>query len=296
MNFEYQTNLKSYPFLVKELDIIYGGPKFKQKRLPKGRKRLIQILKHLSIYKNSTCKDIAKIEWDNDLSTKVKLKSITDDIRKFINEKLIPKRLVITKEPKKIGNKKIKTYDLTIFGILYIIHMDCVNLENISRNYKEEHPLVFGRIDIFKKVFGKNYSEKIGIETISNLGIEKTYRFLDLDSILTIFNQVSSGAWIQGIAGIAMSHNTWNQQFSYAIYIHILSSLIIESISSIHRGNIESMQNKWQEIVPPKSEIDKWFKEFAKDALRANKKQVKQLKILNDFLKQKEPTLAKTYQ
>ena len=101
MNFEYQTNLKSYPFLVKELDIIYGGPKFKQKRLPKGRKRLIQILKHLSIYKNSTCKDIAKIEWDNDLSTKVKLKSITDDIRKFINEKLIPKRLVITKEPKK---------------------------------------------------------------------------------------------------------------------------------------------------------------------------------------------------
>ena len=93
MDYEYESNLNTYPILVKELDITYGGPDFTSRRIPKGRTRLNQILAHLAKQKFSTCEEIAKEEFDRNNIGKVKLKSITDDIRKFVNDKLIPKVL-----------------------------------------------------------------------------------------------------------------------------------------------------------------------------------------------------------
>ncbi len=293
MNYEYSSNLNAYPFLVKELDITYGGPKFDRQRIPKGRERLKQILEYLARQKFSTCEEIAKFEWERDLDTKVKLKSITDDIRKFVNEKLIPKRLVLQSGTKQIKNKKIKTYSLTPFGILYSIHLDLTDIEHMAKKYTKELPLVFGRFNVFKKVLGKNFIKKMGIKHIADSGLIRSRRFLDIDYILNDFIQFSSGAWMQGTVGMAMSHNTWYNQLSYAIYNNILLELIIESIV---KRNSNNMQEKWLEIVESESDINNWFKEFASDALRANKAKVEQLKILNDFVKEKVPNLRQLYQ
>ncbi len=292
MDYEYSSNLNAYPFLIKELDITYGGSEFNRQRIPKGRERLKQILEYLARQKFSTCEEIAKFEWDRDLETKVKLKSITDDIRKFVNEKLIPKRLVLQNGIKQIKNKKIKTYSLTPFGILYSINLGLADVEHMAEKYKEELPLVFGRFHVFKKVFGKDFVKKIGIKDLADIGLLKSKRFLDIDYILNDFIQFSSGSWEQGMAGMLMSHNNWYNQLSYAIYNTILFRLLLEDM----RGkNSNYMQEKWLQIVEPDSKIDKWFKEFSSDALRANKARVKQLKILNDFVKMKIPNMRQTY-
>ena len=69
--------------------------------------------------------------------------------------------------------------------------------------------------------------------------------------------------------------------------------LIIENIVTKDQNK---MQNQWLQIIDSDLKIEKWFKEFSSDALKANQAKVKQLKILNDFLKQKESDLRKTYQ
>ena len=293
MDYEYESNLNTYPILVKELDITYGGPDFTSRRIPKGRTRLNQILAHLAKQKFSTCEEIAKEEFDRNNIGKVKLKSITDDIRKFVNDKLIPKRLVLQKGVIQKRNKKIKTYCLSPFGILYFIHLGSADIEHIARKYKEELPFVFGKFDVFKNILGKNFIKKIGIKHLSDFGLLRSKRFLDIDYILNDFIQFSSGAWVQGIAGMAMSHNTWYNQLSYAIYNNILMELIIENIVTKDQNK---MQNQWLQIIDSDLKIEKWFKEFSSDALKANQAKVKQLKILNDFLKQKESDLRKTYQ
>ena len=296
MDYEYQSNLKAYSFLVKEMDITYGGSIFIKERIPKGRKRLKQILKHM-IEPKSTCENIAKFEWEQNLSTKVKLKSITDDIRKFINEKLIPKRIVYENGIKKIKNKNVKTYSLTPFGILYFIHLFAhsknidIDIERLANNYKDKLPFVFGRFEIFKEVFGEKYLDKIGIKDIADGNILYQHSFTDVDGMLNNFIPFSNGAWYGGIGGIVLTHNTWDQQLSYAIYSNILSQLIVKHM----RKHTYSMQSDWVKLIELNSDIDKWFKKFTIEALAANKKVVKNLKILNDFLKLKEYDLKKTY-
>jgi len=297
MNYEYESNLNAYPILVKELDITYGGPDFKvhvrNPRIPKGRSRLNQILSHLAKQKFSTCEEIAKEEYDRNVTGKVKLKSITDDIRKFMNDKLIPKRLVLQKGTIQKRNKKIKTYSLTPFGILYFIHLGSADIEHVAKKYKEELPFVFGRFNVFKDILGKNFIKKIGIKHLSDFGLLRSKRFLDIDYILNDFIQFSSGAWVQGIAGMVMSHNNWYNQLSYAVYNNILMELVIDNIVT---KDSTKMQKQWLQIINSDSKIEKWFKEFSSDALRANQAKVKQLKLLNNFVKKKIPDLRQTYQ
>src|SRR5689334_3404436 len=123
MSSAYGDWLAKYPNIVREMDEIYGGPEYKKQANPKGRNALFFILDYLSKKRKSTCEDIAKKESDNNPNLKRKIKSITDDVRKFIQINLIPRRLVVEDGFKKKYNKKVVAYSLTPFGILYSIHL-----------------------------------------------------------------------------------------------------------------------------------------------------------------------------
>jgi len=103
------------------LDLRYGNPDKKSLRKNKGEHIMRLIIKFLSSQKQSTCEEIAKYEFDNEISTKRKLKSITDDVRKFIKNNLRNLRLVKMDGFKKGQRRYAETYSLTPLGILYSI-------------------------------------------------------------------------------------------------------------------------------------------------------------------------------
>jgi len=88
-----------------------------------GQYTLQTILKYLAYQKQSTCEEIAKAEYEKNLQSQIKLKSITDDVRKFIKNNLIWTRLVREDGYKKVYNKQVKAYSLTPVGILYAIYL-----------------------------------------------------------------------------------------------------------------------------------------------------------------------------
>src|SRR3972149_10276880 len=81
------------PSVFKYLDKRYGTPDVSEPKKKNGEYALRFILKYLSYHKQSTCEEIAEKEYEDRLDknprSKVKLKSITDDIRSFIKNNLI---------------------------------------------------------------------------------------------------------------------------------------------------------------------------------------------------------------
>ena len=103
----YANSLAELSWILKELDRKYGNPDIKEPKKQKGEYTIRLILKYLSEHKQSTCEDIAKYEFENNLPSKRKLKSITDDIRKFVKNNLMRySNLVYGDATKKVYNKK----------------------------------------------------------------------------------------------------------------------------------------------------------------------------------------------
>ena len=105
------------------LDQRYGKPGMEKPKKMNGQYTLLTILKYLAYHRQSTCEEIAKDEYDKNLQANRKLKSITDDIRKFIKNNLIWTRLVREDGYKKVYNKQVMAYSLTPVGILYAIYL-----------------------------------------------------------------------------------------------------------------------------------------------------------------------------
>jgi len=81
------------------------------------------ILKYLSFHRQATCEEIAKDEYEKNIQTKRKLKSITDDVRKFIKNNLIFTELVYPDGSKKGRKQQVQAYSLSPVGILYSIYL-----------------------------------------------------------------------------------------------------------------------------------------------------------------------------
>jgi len=167
------------PLVFKNLDRRYGAPDIKEPKKKNGEYVLRLIIKYLSQHKRSTCEEIAQYEFDKNISSQIKLKSITDDIRIFIKNNLIVSQIVFHDEPKKKYNKKVETYSLSPIGILYSMHLfakfskrddfgditwvdddlkkDQELIKTLGIEYSETLPKVFGRFELFEKFLGKGF-------------------------------------------------------------------------------------------------------------------------------------------
>lgn len=206
MSKKYYGALIEYSKIVHEIDSAYGGPRYNNKRQIKGRKMLFQIFRYLSTHRSSTCEDIAQYEMTNNHKSKRKLKSITDDIRKFILNNLLPKKLIKEEGTKKKYNKKIQAYSLDHNGVLYAIHLLSNNkrhakypetiiydesiVGNLAVEYPEYLPFVFDRLDVFKSALGKNWLDYLKLHEIAENGlyiINRLYGPADVDDFLNSF-------------------------------------------------------------------------------------------------------------
>ena len=165
------------PLVFRYLDRRYGSPDVKNPKKKNGEYVLRLIIKYLSFHKRSTCEEIAQYEYDNNLSSKIKLKSITDDIRIFLKNNLMVPEIAYHDEPKKKYNKQVETYSLTPIGILYSMYLlgylraeddyemygfdhskiDQNLIKSLGKEYSETLPKIFGRFDIFEKFLGKDF-------------------------------------------------------------------------------------------------------------------------------------------
>ena len=171
----YATTLDQFPWVLKYLDSRYGTYDIKEYK-KNGEYTIRYILKHLSYNKESTCEEIAKDEYENNIQSLRKLKSITDDVRKFIVNNLIPTQLVYHGEPKKKYNKNVTTYSLSPIGVMYAIHLFGRVIENKTRSYDWEKidikfiksiakvhtqtlPKIFGKFQFFEKALEDDFDD-----------------------------------------------------------------------------------------------------------------------------------------
>ena len=123
----------------------------------------------MSKHKKSTCEEIARYEFEKNISTKRLLKSITDDVRKNVENNLRKLGLVKMQGFRKIKRRHAKVYSLTPLGILYSIHLfgklqwkenheiNFVHIQNIAKEYSDTLPKIFGKFKLFEKILGKNF-------------------------------------------------------------------------------------------------------------------------------------------
>ena len=173
---DYPTSLDQVEWMFKQLDLRYGNPS-NDKLKKNGQQTIRFILKYLSYHKQSTCEEIAKKEFDDKIQTKIKLKSITDDVRKFMQNNLLWAQLIHEDGFKKVRNHHIQTYSLTPVGILYALYLfanlrldvreirigqeyqkiDSKFIRSLAKEYSHVLPKVFGRFEIFEKVIGDEF-------------------------------------------------------------------------------------------------------------------------------------------
>ena len=174
----FASSLEELPLVLKHLDRKYGLYDIKDAKKENGEYALRFILKHLSLHRESTCLEIAKAEHERIPGNQKKqrsLKSITNNVRKFIKNNLISSQLVYKGEPKIIANKHIETFSLSPIGILYVIHLfgkmiknknhsydfekiDVEFIKILGKEYSQTLPKIFGKFELFQKVLRKDFN------------------------------------------------------------------------------------------------------------------------------------------
>ncbi|MEO9307484.1 MAG: hypothetical protein ABI342_04125 [Nitrososphaera sp.] len=150
----------------------------------------MQIFEFLSKHRRSTCEDIASYVIDHKERSRLKTKSVTDDIRKFILNNLLPRKLVKKEGFEKRHNKKIQAYSLDYNGVLYAIRLLSKNkrdsshpliilydesiIQNLAVDYSEYLPFIFDRLKVFKSVLGEHWLDYLKIHDIAGAGLDAT--------------------------------------------------------------------------------------------------------------------------
>ncbi len=266
-NYEYDTWLSQYPLLVRNLDREYGGPN-NNKSFIRGRKILFNILEYLSTHKKSSCEDIAKNEYQKNPNGKRKIRSIIDYTRKFINNNLISTRIIKEDGFKKIYNKRVKTYSLTPFGILYSIHLNKKNTKSIAIEYKGIIPKIFEKFDFFEKQFGEEFIEIIGITKLADTG--KSNANMPTVGILADFVNEMNGAYYSNPMFLV---GRWVDQISFVIYCNILNHISWKSqFEHFETGKDfeiicqRKVKEFWNDIYKVDPGIRDWIHECVKEA------------------------------
>jgi len=303
--------LVELPLVFKYFDKRYGPPDITEPKKKNGEYAIRFILKHLSYNRNSTCKEIAEAEHEKYIHSKKqpKLKSITDDVRKFVHNNLIPSELVNEDEPKIEGNKHVKTYSLSPIGILYSMYLfgnlrETADLEmvvfevdessKIDRNlikglgkeYSETLPKVFGRFDLFEKILGEDFISFLimPFTAIFDLEIDEGVphkEFLLTKHVLSTYEFLFAPRFNTQMD----VHKFIAEQISLIFYINFEEGLIhplrdkIDKGSNFrnkndtarHRESLNQAREKWIQIMDEDKELKKWYNTFLKDATLAKK-------------------------
>lgn len=291
---EYNTWISEYPILLREMDANYGGPNITSKKFYQGRKALFYILEYLSVHKKATCKNIASFEIKRTNSDR-KEKSVADDVRKFIQNNLLSRSIVREDGFVKVYNKNEQTYSLTPFGILYAIHLFYNTKEsknmiyNIRIEYENELPKVFKKFERFEKVLGKDFLEIIGLKRIADGDMTPRYLLRGPIAALANFVNDSSGGWM---GNPYFWPGRLINQISLCVYNNIVSHLYFESGFKFLRGEgkreeliKESIVEFWNKISEDNPKIKKWYFDYIKEAIEANRDNFKGLKETKDWLK-----------
>src|SRR2546428_8471113 len=112
MNYHELSDFRDYYNKINYLDKRYGGPKKTSPNRSNGEYAMRQILQFMSTHRRISCEDIAQEELDKNPSHRRKLKSVTDDIRKFIQNNLLPAKIALDDGFVRRSNKRIQTYSL----------------------------------------------------------------------------------------------------------------------------------------------------------------------------------------
>lgn len=267
MEFMYNSWLNEYRFLVRELDLLYKSPDYRGQKYIKGRDLLYDIIDELTKNRKITCKEIA----ESQIRKKRKRtdKSVIDNVRKFIQNNLVPRRIVQEDGYKIIHNRKEQCFSLTPFGILYAIHLNIENvIENISLTYKETLPKVFGEYEFFKSIFGKIIIGILGIKILADTGRPKP-----------TFSAARILGWdFLDDSGIArrddptLYFGRWTNQISLAVYCNILDHYGWKAEHEHRRTGVgfQSIYDKkikefWDEMDKHNPAIKSWFKDYVNE-------------------------------
>jgi len=321
----YVTSIDQIEWMFKRFDLRYGKPGLKNPKKKNGQYAIRLIIEHLTKHKQSTCEDIAHKEFEKDIQTNRKLKSITDDIRKFIKNNLIWLRLVEEDGFKKHGNKNIKAYSLTPVGVLYAIHLfgnlkldediiitddtDKFNLEIVrvlAKEYSHIYPKVFGRFKILEKFIGNEFEMTIA-DALSKLFSEPDPGIPDDTMMLTDYAKYSF--WSSELTKTSPDPLI-AEQFSLVFYVNLLSSIehIFQSRTfyqwakqknpdkKVRKKQIEKAYQEankiWFEILDSDKNLKKWYYDFFKMALRSKRKEFEAMKLYRKKLSQKDAYLG----
>ena len=259
-----------------------------------GRAPLFLILDFLSSHKRSTCKEIAKYEILKEKKQR-KEKSVTDDLRKFIQGNLIPRRIVKEDGFKKTYNKNEQAYSLTSFGILYYVHLFSKQknnsnvINNLSIEYKDVLPYVFRQFPFFRRMFGKNFLEIIDLKRISDGNFFPKWNLTGPIDSVTSFVDSSYEAWRGDPVFLS---GRWVKQITLCIYNNMLSHLFLTSIDKYLENGEEKRQvtdntieEFWENLDNEDPQIKTWYSEFINEAMEANKERKKGLAQMKKLLK-----------
>ena len=241
----FASSLEELPMVFKHLDQRYGTHEIRDAKKKNGEYAFRFILKHLGLNSESTCLEIAKAEYDRTPESQKKqrkLKSITDDVRKFVKNNLIPSQLVYKGEPKKIYNKQVETYSLSPIGILYVIYLfgnvrytedsfaetfvisdvDKKFIRSLGEEYSQTFPKIFGKFKLFEKVLGKDFEPVLINPLIEIVSPQRDEVYEDKgllrDYVLTHFTFTNP-------MKIKTVHGLIAEQISLIFYIYLKESI-----------------------------------------------------------------------
>jgi len=309
----YATSLIELPWVLKQLDRRYGTVGIEEIKTKNGQYAIRYILKHLSYHNDSTCEEIAKAEHDKNIRSQRKLKSVTDDVRKFVKNNLIRSQLVYEGEPKKVYNKQVKTYNLSPMGILYAIiptdenvmsgfeltKIDYKFIRTLAKNYEDTLPKIFGRFKLFEKIFGKDFESMIIYSIIQIYSDERmgipNEQFLLPDYVLT-------GYYYTNPRRMKSIHRFIAEQISLVFYIRLKESIVeglqdkrvfqnqdkLGELIKMSRERpeeykkiqtkkyletLKKAKQKWLELMNEDKELKKWYNNFLEEAVRSKKRE-----------------------
>lgn len=293
--------LSQYPEIEKYLDVKYGGPKYKGIARNHGQKKFRLIIEYLSTHRNSTCEDIAKFEYHKNAKAEVKIKSITDKVREFIRKNLIPYYIVKQIDTILIANKHVKTYGLSHFGILYLIHLFSneskneirKHIRNIIQEYASLLPMVFQKSKYLKNKIGNpNYEDLLSLTDIS----ENVSQYGSTSNFIDILNESINFTDLSNVSNL--DEELLADQISFVIYNTLYEKLILyerekskelKNASGSAKGKIfKKIENqsikKWKEIICSDNELKIWYKDQVTKSIKNSQNRMKNLKLVQDLV------------
>lgn len=292
-------DLYDYPQIEGYLDGRYGGPNVTEPKKSNGQYIFRHILLQLSNKKQTTCEEIAKTIYQNEITSKRKLKSITDDVRKFIKNQLLSLFVVEENGAKQRYNKSITTYGLTIFGILYVIHLFNIRnslgnnskmIRKLANEYVETLPKIFGRFNAFKDILGEDFEYIIDVSAIpQDIGRIRIEGAVAQLSEITEFLPATNSSNKNGLDHIA-------DQISFIIYNEMLDNIELHFRRQDRTKVISHQQNNkteythkekellehykrarqaWKKILKSDAEIEKWYLNSLNLAIKQYEKRMK---------------------